>query len=236
MRPAYDLVVIGGGSGGLVGARLAARMGARVALIERDRVGGDCTWTVCVPSKALLRAARAAHEVRSAAAPMATVDMKRVAAFVRSAIQAVYRQEEPGALAAEGIEVVDGAAAFEDPHTVLASGREVRGSRFLIATGARSASPPIAGLVEVPHLTYENVFDNEVLPERLLVIGSGPIGVELAWAYRRLGARVTVVGERLLEREEPEVQALVAEMLRREGIVWSRPGESTAPSMGGIVR
>lgn len=223
MSAPYDLAVIGGGSAGLVGARLAAQLGARVALIEQDRVGGDCTWTGCVPSKALLRAAKAAHEVSHAGrygieTTPARVDMGRVAASVRGAMETVYRQEDPATLDAEGIDLIAAAATFEGPHVVRAGPREVRARRFLIATGARPALPSIPGLSDVPYLTYQRLFENEILPERLVVLGAGPVGLEIAWAYRRLGADVTVVGERLLEHEEPEVQALVEEMLRREGV------------------
>jgi pyruvate/2-oxoglutarate dehydrogenase complex dihydrolipoamide dehydrogenase (E3) component len=219
----YDLAVIGAGSGGLVGASFAAQLGARVVLIEQGRIGGDCTWTGCVPSKALLKAARVAHEVRHSHrfgvdAPPPQVDMKRVAAYVRRAIDTVYEEENPAALAARGIEFLHGATEFTDESHVRVGDRVILAKRFLICTGAQAAVPPIPGLRDIPFLTYETFFENDRLPEHLLVIGSGPIGVELALAYRRLGADVTLIGRELLPREDDDVRAFVTEALRNEGI------------------
>ena len=227
MSSRYDLAVIGAGSAGLVGATFAARIGAKVALIERGRIGGDCTWTGCVPSKALLKAAKVAHEVRRAPdfgieATVTGVDMERVAAYVRRAIEGAYAAERPSVLAQKGIDVVEGAPEFLDRHTVQVGDRELEAKRFLICTGARPAIPAIPGLSDVPYVTYESWFENKRLPEHLLVLGSGPIGVEMALAYRRLGSEVSVVGEELLGREEPEVQSFVAAMLGREGICLQR--------------
>ncbi len=223
MSATYDLVVIGAGSGGFVGATFAARLGARVALVERDRIGGDCTWTGCVPSKALLRAARVAHEVRRAgdfgieAGPPRT-DMGKVAAGVRRAIEAVYREEDPAALSRLGIDVVAGAAEFVDGHTVRVGTRTIVARRVLICTGARPAVAPIPGLADLPFLTSERLFDNDRLPRHLIVLGAGPIGLEMALAYRRLGADVTVVGAQVLPREDPDVRVLVSANLEREGL------------------
>ncbi len=219
----YDIIVIGAGSGGLVAARFAASIGARVALIEKHRVGGDCTWTGCVPSKALIKAAKVAHEARTAAhygicVPAPAIDMAQVREYVRGAIAQVYRLETPEALQAEGIDLVLGAATFLDPHTLQAGGRTLRSKRFLIATGAHPVIPDIPGLADTPYLTYETIFDNDRLPERLTIIGSGPIGAEIAQAYQRLGAQVTVIGEKLLPRDEPEAREIIGQVLRREGV------------------
>ena len=223
MNARYDLVVIGAGSAGLVAATFAARIGAKVALIERDRIGGDCTWTGCVPSKALLKAAKVAHEVRRAAdygveATMTGVDMARVAAHVKRAIEGAYAAERPAVLAQKGIDVVEGSPEFLDRRTVRVGDRALEARRFLICTGARPAIPAIPGLSDVPYVTYQRWFENERLPAHLLVLGAGPLGLEMALAYRRLGADVSVVGEELLGREEPEVRSFVAEMLGREGV------------------
>ena len=223
MNSRYDLAVIGAGSAGLVAATFAARIGAKVALVERDRIGGDCTWTGCVPSKALLKAAKVAHEVRRAPdygieATVTGVDMARVTAHVKRAIEGAYAAERPSVLAQKGIDVVEGTPEFLDRHTVRVGDRALEARRFLICTGARPAIPAIPGLSDVPYVTYERWFENEHLPAHLLVLGAGPIGLEMALAYRRLGADVSVVGEELLGREEPEVRSFVAEMLRREGV------------------
>lgn len=236
----YDLVVIGGGSAGLVASDFAARLGARVALIEAHRIGGDCTWTGCVPSKALLRAARAAHEVRTAGrfgivAPSAQVDMGRVVAHVRRAVQAVYTMETPDVLAERGIEVFIGHTEFADATAVRVGERTLHARRFLITTGAGAAVPPIPGLADVPFLTYENIFENERLPAHLLVIGAGPVGLELALAHQRLGAAVTVVAEELLPQEEREVRDFVQALLADEGIRLVRATVAAARRAAGAI-
>jgi pyruvate/2-oxoglutarate dehydrogenase complex dihydrolipoamide dehydrogenase (E3) component len=225
----YDLIVVGAGSGGLTAAAFAAQLGARVALVEKHRVGGDCTWTGCVPSKALLKAAKIAHEARTAdkygilAEPPKT-DMARVRDYVQSVIGKVYEFETPEKLHEEGIDVVLGAARFVDPHTVRAGERTLEAKTFLLTTGARPVIPPVSGLGAVPYVTYEQIFDNDRLPERMVVLGAGPIGMEMAQAYQRLGAAVTVVGEYLLPKEEPEVQEVMSAVFEREGLrfVWGR--------------
>ena len=225
MSTRYDLVVIGGGSAGLLAAPLAAKLGVRVALTERDQPGGDCLFTGCVPSKTLLRVAKAAHEMRqaerlglTAAAP--AVDMARVSAHVQEVIQRVGEHESVDTLREAGIDVILGAARFVDAHTVQVGGRLVRGRRFLICTGARPAEPSIPGLRETPHLSYHDLFSLTTLPARLLVIGGGPVGVEMSQAFGRLGARVTLVqrGPRLLPSADPDCAAMLADVLRAEGI------------------
>lgn len=222
-RNSYDLVVIGAGSGGLVAARFAAKLGARVALVEKNHIGGDCTWTGCVPSKALLKAAKIAHSVRTAShygvvANTLIIDMGRVRAYVRGAIEAVYQFETPEQLQADGVEVIFGAARFVDAHTLAVGEQVVRSKSFLVTTGARPLIPQIDGLNGVPFVTYENIFDNDVLPERMIVVGGGPVGMEMAQAYQRLGAQVTVVAKRLLPKEDQDVQTQMQTLLQREGI------------------
>ena len=219
----YDLVVIGAGSGGLVAARFAAKLGARVALVEKSRIGGDCTWTGCVPSKALLKAAKIAHGVRTAShygviANAPVIDMERVRTYVRGAIQAVYQFETPEQLQADGVDVVLGAAQFVDAFTIAIGERRMHSKNFLLTTGARPHIPPIDGLNGVPFVTYENIFDNEVLPKSMIVVGAGPVGMEMAQAYQRLGAQVTVVAKRPLPKEDEDVQTKMQGLLEREGI------------------
>lgn len=225
----YDLVIIGAGSGGLTAAGFAAQLGAKVALVEKSRIGGDCTWTGCVPSKALLKAAKVAHEVRSAArygigtSPPAA-DMQKVREYIRAAIQQVYQFESPQELQREGIHVIIGGARFLDANTIAVGEERIRAKTFLVTTGARPAIPPITGLSDVPFLTYEQIFDNDRLPDAMIVVGGGPIGMEMAQAYQRLGSQVTVIAEHLLPKEEPEVREVMRRVFEREGIrfVWER--------------
>jgi pyruvate/2-oxoglutarate dehydrogenase complex dihydrolipoamide dehydrogenase (E3) component len=219
----YDLAIIGAGSGGLTAAGFAARLGARVALIEKNRIGGDCTWTGCVPSKALLKAAKVAHESRRASlygvvCAEPAIDMSRVREYVERAIQQVYQAETPEQLQRQGVDVIFGAARFTDPHGVDAGGRSIRAKKFLIATGARPKLPAIDGLDGVPFVTYEQIFENDRLPGSMLVAGGGPIGVELAQAYQRLGSQVTIVAEQLLPREEPEAREVIERVFAGEGL------------------
>lgn len=221
----YPLIVIGAGSAGLTAARSAAYLGLPVALVEQSRIGGDCTWAGCVPSKALLKVARVAQTVRESATygvyggEHVQVEMAQVRAYVQSVIQHIYTHETPETLQAEGIDVYLGGAQFEDPHTIrVGDGVRLRGKRFIICTGAHPFIPPIEGLAEVPFFTYETIFENERLPRHLIVIGAGPIGAELGQAYARLGAQVTLVDVDLLPTEEPEARAVLADRLQAEGV------------------
>ncbi len=225
MRDRYDLVIVGGGSAGLTAAGFAVQLGAQVALVEKHRVGGDCTWTGCVPSKTLLKAARIAHEMRTAhrygltpAEPV--VDLKQVMTHVRDVVARVYENESPEALRAEGIDVYLGAARFVDPHTLAVGDVMLTARRILLATGAHPFVPPIAGLDNVNYLTYESIWDLEVLPRHLMVVGAGPIGCELAQAFRRLGAHVTLVEalDRVLPLEDPRASHVLADVFEEEGI------------------
>jgi len=222
----YDLVIIGAGSGGLIAADFAVRLGARVALVEKARIGGDCTWTGCVPSKALLKAAKIAHEVRTAcnygikSGPPAT-EMAKVRDYVRGAIQQVYQFESPEELQRQGVDVLLGSARFISPRSIEVADRIVHSKKFLITTGARALIPPIVGLSEVPFLTYEQIFDNDRLPQNMIVVGGGPIGSELAQAYQRLGSQVTVVADRLLPKEDQEVRELIERVFGREAVSYT---------------
>ena len=238
--PEYDLVIIGAGSGGLTAAGFAAQLGARVAVVEKGRIGGDCTWTGCVPSKALLKAAKVAHAVRTSsrfgiAAHPPVVEMTKVRDYVRQAIQQVYRFENPEELAKQGIEVIQGAAHFADATTIQAGEQLVHSKTFLLTTGARPRIPPIAGLNQVPFVTYDQIFDNDRLPRKMIVVGGGPLGMELAQAYQRLGSQVSLIADRLLPKDEPEVRELMQRVFEREGIrfVWGRA--QSARNEGGEI-
>ncbi|MBX2798847.1 MAG: mercuric reductase [Myxococcales bacterium] len=220
----YDLVAIGGGTGGLVAATGAALMGARTALVERQLLGGDCLVHGCVPSKALLHAARVAHDARRGAevgvdVGDVTIDFARVMAHVRRTRAQIAPDDSAATLAERGADVIFGTARFTGPRTLEIGGREVRFKRAIVATGARPFVPDIPGLAE-HGLTNEQIFDLQELPERLVVVGGGPIGCELGQAFRRLGSQVTLLqrGPRLLPRDDPEASAILLEVLRGEGI------------------
>ncbi len=240
----YDFVVIGGGSAGLTAARFAARLGRRVAIVEAKRLGGDCTWTGCVPSKTLIRSANLAHEVRNGRrygidSGQPGVDWPAIKARMNSVIQEIYSSESEEQLRQEGIDVILAAAHFIDPHTLQLGDSTVFGKRFLISTGARPSIPNIPGLDQVNYLTYETVWSVDRLPQKLLVIGGGPVGCELAQAFTRLGSEVTLfeATNRILGQDEPEVAKLIAEMLVSEGveIVLRQPAELVRASGGKVI-
>lgn len=223
----YDLAIVGAGAGGLTAADFAARLGARVALIEKSRIGGDCTWSGCVPSKSLLKAAKVAHDTRRAArfgihagAPVA--DMAKVRDYVRQAIQQIYLTHTPEALRAKGIDVILGQGRFADPHTLSVGERRLRARKILLATGARPTIPAIGGLESTPFLTYERIFENDRLPSSMVIVGGGPLAIEIAQAYQRLGAHVTVATDWVLPKDEPEASKVIEDVLQREGVTFVR--------------
>jgi pyruvate/2-oxoglutarate dehydrogenase complex dihydrolipoamide dehydrogenase (E3) component len=219
-----DLCVIGAGAGGLSVAAIAASFGVPVVLIERDRMGGDCLNVGCVPSKALIAAADLAQGMRDGGRfglgrgdPQ--VNMARVREHVRGVIDAIAPNDSAERFTALGVRVLKAEARFTDATTVAAGDLTIQARRFVLATGSRPSAPPIPGLDQVPYLTNETVFDLTRRPERLLVIGGGPIGAELAQAHRRLGAEVAILeAARLLPRDDPEIAAALERALLKEGV------------------
>ena len=222
--PIYDLIAVGGGTAGLVASAGAAGLGARVALIESDRLGGECLWTGCVPSKAMIAAARAARVALSSAVlgvdAEARVDFAGVMAWVREAQRRIAPHDSPERFRSLGVDVIEGHARFTGERTLSVDGRQLTGRHIVIATGSRPAVPPLAGLESVPFLTNETIFSIERLPQRLLVIGGGPIGLELAQAFARLGSAVHVVEAEpaLLPREDHELAETLGTRLQSEGV------------------
>ena len=226
MSRTYDLVAVGGGTGGLVAAAGAAYLGLRPAIVEKAALGGDCLWTGCVPSKALIASGRLARKMeeagdlglRAAAPPH---DFRAVMKRMRAARAVVARHDDPARFRDMGVAVHFGAARFLDASTLEVDGvGTVRSKRFVVATGASPRVPPIPGLEEAGYWTYETVFDQNELPPSVVVVGGGPIGIEFAQVLARLGSRVTVLeaAERVLLQEDPDVSAFVERMLDAEGV------------------
>jgi pyruvate/2-oxoglutarate dehydrogenase complex dihydrolipoamide dehydrogenase (E3) component len=220
-----DICVIGAGSGGLSVAAAAAAFGVPVILIEKGKMGGDCLNYGCVPSKALIAAAKRAEGSRRAgpfgiAAQRATVDFAKVHGHVHGVISAIAPVDSKERFTGLGVHVIAGSARFTDRRTVaVGDGITIKARRFVIATGSSPAIPPIPGLADTPHLTNETVFDLTQAPEHLVIIGAGPIGLELAQAHRRLGAEVTVLEAATpLAKDDPECAAVVLDQLAREGV------------------
>jgi pyruvate/2-oxoglutarate dehydrogenase complex dihydrolipoamide dehydrogenase (E3) component len=224
-----DICVIGAGSGGLTVAAAAAAFGVPVVLIEKAKMGGDCLNTGCVPSKSLIAASKHARAIAQAkifgvSTRGLNIDFAGVHKHIHEVIAAIEPNDSKERFTGLGVRVVEGAARFRDAQTVTVSQScgdeiEIKARRFVIATGSSPSLPPIPGLQATPHLTNETVFDLTTRPEHLVVIGAGPVGLELAQAFRRLGSAVTVLeAGQPLAREDPECTRVVLDELVREGI------------------
>jgi len=221
----WDLVVIGGGTAGLVAARTAAGFGSRVLMIEEDRLGGDCLWTGCVPSKAYIAAAAAAAAAHTSShlgvtAREVVVDFPAVMAHVRRAMEIIAPDDSAESLEEAGVEVLQGRAVFSGERTLEVDGRTIRFHQAFIGTGGSPAPLDVPGADRVPVLTSSTFWDLDEQPERLLVLGGGAIGCEIAQATARLGSSVTVVhrGARLLAKEGEKASAVIAAALARDGV------------------
>jgi len=241
LRP--DICVIGAGSGGLSVAAGAVRMGASVVLIEAGKMGGDCLNYGCVPSKAMIAAGKHAQAMRDAepfgvAAVSPQVDFAAVKDHVEAVIAGIAPHDSQERFEGLGVTVIRAHARFTARDAVEAGGRRIEARRFVIATGSRPAAPPIPGLGDVPYLTNETVFALRERPARLLVLGGGPIGMEMAQAHRRLGCEVVVIeGSRVLGRDDPEIAEIAVARLRAEGveIVEGAPVAKAETTVGGGV-
>lgn len=226
----YDIIVIGGGAAGLTSSGLAASFGMKTLMVEADKLGGDCTWTGCIPSKTLLHIASDWHrsvksDVYADSASQRKLNFRKVVDEVHRIRAHVYDEaDRPDIYRSMGVEVAFGHAAFTGPNSVtISDGDSVRAltSRyFVVATGSKPHIPPIGGLESVPYLTNESLFELRELPERLLVVGGGPIGCEMAQAFRRLGSEVVIVelADRLLPRDDPKATSVLKSAFEAEGI------------------
>lgn len=221
----YDLVVIGGGAAGLVTSGGAAQLGARTLLVERHRLGGECLYTGCVPSKALIAAAAR----RKAGAEVTWADAR---AAIAGAITTIEPHDSPARFEAFGVEVLFGDAVFTGRSEISVGGRRITARRFVVATGSDAAIPPVPGLAALPCLTNDTIWDLDELPEHLVIIGGGVIGCELSQSFARLGARVTVVDMgSLLPNDDPDAVAVVRAQLLADGVTL-REGVSIVGAAG----
>ncbi len=231
MNPQYDMVVIGGGSAGLTGSGIAASLGAKTAMIEAAKLGGDCTWYGCVPSKALIKAAKTARTISTAGKyglkdTTPKFNFADVIRRIHTTREEIYEEADaPHHFENLGIDVIHGRASFVDKNTVKLENGEYGGKTitsrfFLIATGGSPVVPSIEGLQDVPYLTNETIFDLKELPEHLIVVGAGPIGMEMAQSFRRFGSQVTVIDfmDSILIRDNNELTKILQESLSCEGI------------------
>ena len=222
LRP--DICVIGAGSGGLTVAAAAASFGVDVVLIEKGKMGGDCLNYGCVPSKAMIAAGKHAHAIAEAeqfgvSAGEATVDFSKVHDHVQAVIGTIAPNDSVERFTALGVKVIEAEGRFVDAGTVVAGGHEIKARRFVVATGSSPFVPPIPGIDTVDYLTNETLFDRTRKARHLIVIGGGPIGMEMAQAHHRLGSQVTVIeGLKALGKDDPELAAIVLDRLRGEGV------------------
>ncbi len=234
MAETYDLIVIGGGSAGLVAAGGAATLGARVALIEKNALGGDCLYTGCVPSKTLIKSAKFAHQAREAEKygfqylePKFLDDsFASITKRVQTVIEVIEHHDAPEVFEKMGVEIVFGTPRFLNKNEVEVAvkssdeKRVIKAKRFCISTGSRPFVPPIEGLFETGFITNEEIFHLHELPKRLIVLGAGAIGMELGQSFARFGSKVTIVemSDRILIKEDEEVSALMEKILKAEGL------------------
>ncbi|HEX9970997.1 MAG TPA: FAD-dependent oxidoreductase, partial [bacterium] len=222
----YDLIVIGAGSGGISSANLGKNLGKKAALVEKEKIGGDCTWYGCVPSKALIKASEVAHHVNTLEKyglklnGNSKLDSKKVMAHVRATREKIYEEEKPEVFQKMGIDVYIGAVKFLDNHRLQIGEKTISSKSFVISTGSSPFVPPIDGIKEIPHLTNETIFDLAELPDSMVVIGGGPIGTEMASALSKLGVRITQVEvtDHILSREDKELSEILMKRLTENGI------------------
>ena len=222
MKFEYDMVVIGGGAAGLTASGIAVSMGAKTMMIEKEKLGGDCTWHGCIPSKVLLNLGRKARVSGEPA------DFSNIRKKLDSIRQEIYMDaDHPDKFRKMGIDVEEGKASFTGPHTLRiernnGNPREITSRYFVIATGARAFVPPIPGLKTTPHLTSHTLFELQKLPESMIIVGGGPIGTEMAQAFQNLGSAVTVVdqAERILTKDHPDLARMLQTRLEKEGVTY----------------
>jgi pyruvate/2-oxoglutarate dehydrogenase complex dihydrolipoamide dehydrogenase (E3) component len=225
----YDMGIIGGGAAGLTVASGAAQLGAKTLLIEKEpQLGGDCLHYGCVPSKTLIKSARVYHQMKNSeeyglpVLDLPPVDFSQIARRISDVIAVIQKHDSVERFCDLGAQIEFGEATFSDEHTVTLDGRTFSAGKWLIATGSSPAAPPIPGLKEMDYLTNREIFSLERLPESMIILGGGPIGIEMAQAFTRLGSKISVVdrGEQILGKEDPDMAAIIQQRLSAEGVCF----------------
>jgi pyruvate/2-oxoglutarate dehydrogenase complex dihydrolipoamide dehydrogenase (E3) component len=240
----YDIIIIGGGPAGLVASKFARGLGKRVALIEKNKLGGECTWTGCIPSKTLIRVAQVAYSAKNlreyglACAQDIVLDTTKVMAHIHAVIKHVASSHTADKLEALGIDVFFGSPFFTGNHTIGLNGQVLSAKKFIIATGTSPFIPPVEGLSTVSYLTNQTVFNLKKLPQSMIILGAGPIGIEIANCLNRLGVKITLIemGSHILPREDSEITRILNDQLIKEGVLIKTEHKAIrATQSGGVI-
>ncbi len=226
----YDLIVVGGGGAGITAALTAGNLGKKTAIIEKNNLGGECTWTGCIPSKALIKTASYAYNFKYMQKFGLNIqgefelNYSGAMEYVRKVINSVYKEESPEVFEEKGIKVYKGEARFLNKHTLSVNNEKLTSKNIILATGTIPFIPPINGIEDIDYLTNETIFQLKTLPKSIMILGAGAIGIELAQSLSRLGVKVTVVlrSKRILAKEEEELTGILEESLEKEGIIILR--------------
>jgi len=223
----FDVIIIGGGPAGLVASKVLVAFGKKTAIIERAKLGGDCTHTGCIPSKTLLKASKAYHDSKNLhkyglKINALDIDTSNVLSHVREVVQEIYSHETPQIFEEAGVNIIEGTAKFKSLNEIDVDGKIYRANKFIIATGSSPAIPEIKGLENIDILTNENIFLQESIPNSMMIIGTGAIGIEMAIAFNRLGTKVTLLsrGDGILKQNDEELTNILLEEMKKEGIVF----------------
>jgi len=230
----YDVIIIGGGPAGLVASKVLIAFGKNVAIVEKEKLGGDCTHTGCIPSKTLLKSAQAYHNAKTLYKyglkyDKFNIDTSKVMEHVRDVISDIYANETPEIFQKDGIDIIEGYAKFISSNIISVNNNKYKAKYFIIATGTRAKILQIAGINDVPYLTNENVFLQQTIPKSLIIIGIGAIGIEMATAFNRLGSTVTLISHnnRILKQNDEELSSILLKQLIKEGIIFLSNTNST---------
>lgn len=221
----FDVIIIGGGPAGLVASKILVAFGKKTAIVERSKLGGDCTHSGCVPSKTLLKSAKAYYDAKNInkyglSSNEIEIDTSNVLSHVRGVVDEIYAHETPEIFEKAGVNIIEGSASFLNENEIEVNGKIYHSTKYIIATGARAQIPNIKGLKDISYLTNENIFLQEKIPKSLIVIGTGAIGIEMATAFNRLGSKVTIISRSsgILKESDEELSEVLLEQLKKENI------------------